>query len=890
MALPAGARLGAFEITGVLGAGGMGQVYRARDTRLNRTVAIKVLPDHLAADPIARARFVREGQALAALSHPNLVSLYDVGTEGGVSFAVMELVDGETLHAKLAAGRLPVRRVIDGAVQIARGLSAAHDKGIVHRDLKPANIIVAADGHVKVLDFGLAKADGEQGAARRSDADTALATDPGAVMGTVGYMAPEQVRGLAADARSDIFAFGAVLYEMATNTRAFDRESAAETMAAIVKEDAPPIPADLGVPPALERIIRRCLEKRPEDRFRSAADLAFQLETLSSPTGRIETAAPATAPGRRPTAQIAVMAAMFAAGALAGWLVLARVLPRAAAPAPPVTRTSLLTYSGRDFYPAVSPDQQTIAFVSGRDGTDRIWLRQLATGEEAALTEGPDSVPRFSPDGATVLFVRYETSGSSLYRVPVVGGQPRRVLDRVTEGDWAPDGRVAFIRQRPNGEWLIGVAAADGGQMRESPAPVLTALQSPRWSADGRSVAVVQSGVQASINDRLLLYDAATLTATPIAAIEQGGHISAMAWSASGDLLYAQSTDVTAYTPQSRVVMQRPSGGGRTIAWVTALVSGLDLLGDGGVVLDMTTNRQNLREAEWTASGLTAGRWLTRGTSSDRQPAYSPDGRWVVFSAVRNGNLDLWITSPQTGETRRLTDDRAQDWDPAFTPDGKHLLWSSNRSGNFEIWIAEPDGRNARQLTKDGIDAENPTATPDGEWVIFGAGSDPTQGLWKIRLDGSQATRLVTGLNAHPEVSPDGQHVLYHTVAIGSGQVHIVRTSDGRPVIPPISVASPSRLYAGLSSGRGRWRPDGRAIVYVGVESTGMSCLYEQAFRPGEDTSATRRILQRSEPMLSVESFGVSRDGKRITISFIEDQFALMRLDGIPGVAARRRK
>ena len=311
-----------------------------------------------------------------------------------------------------------------------------------------------------------------------------------------------------------------------------------------------------------------------------------------------------------------------------------------------------------------------------------------------------------------MLFVRYETPESSLYRVPVVGGQPRRVLDRVTEGDWAPDGRVAFIRQRPNSEWVLGVAAADGGQMRESPSSVLTALQSPRWSADGRSIAVVQSGVQASITDRLLLYDAATLAATPIAAIEQGGHISAMAWSAAGDLLYAQSTDVTAYTPESRVMMQRLSGGGRTVAWVPALVSGLDLIGEGGVVLDLTTNRQNLRESDWTPSGLTPGRWLTRGTSSDRQPAYSPDGKWVVFSAVRNGNLDLWITSPQTGESRRLTDDRAQDWDPAFTPDGKHLLWSSNRSGNFEMWIAEADGRNARQLTRMGSTPRIPRPRP----------------------------------------------------------------------------------------------------------------------------------------------------------------------------------
>src|SRR5262245_58853502 len=217
----------------------MGEVYRARDTRLNRFVAIKVLPPHLAADPQAQARFVREGQTLASLSHPNLVSLYDVGTDAGVAYAVMELIDGETMATKIGTGRLPVRRVIDYAVQIARGLAAAHDRNIVHRDLKPANIIVASDGHVKILDFGLAKADAAAAAEpnRVSDAETAVATDAGIVMGTVGYMAPDQVRGQSADARADIFSFGAVLYEMASGKRAFERPSGDATMSAMVIDD-----------------------------------------------------------------------------------------------------------------------------------------------------------------------------------------------------------------------------------------------------------------------------------------------------------------------------------------------------------------------------------------------------------------------------------------------------------------------------------------------------------------------------------------------------------------------------------------------------------------------------------------------------------------------------
>ena len=304
MALAAGTRLGAYEILGTLGAGGMGQVYRARDTRLNRTVAVKVLPVHLSADPAARARFVREGQALAALSHPNLVALYDVGTEGDVSYAVMELVDGETLHARMAGHPLPMRRVIDYAAQIARGLSAAHEKGIVHRDLKPTNVIVTADGRVKILDFGLAKAGTGpvSDAGVPNDAETAMATDPGTVLGTVGYMAPEQVRGQATDTRADIFSFGAVLYEMAAGRRAFARDTAAETMTAILKEDPPDIAPERGVPPALDRIIRHSLEKRREERFRSAADLAFQLETLTSPSAAVESVA-AEAPRATPLVQ-----------------------------------------------------------------------------------------------------------------------------------------------------------------------------------------------------------------------------------------------------------------------------------------------------------------------------------------------------------------------------------------------------------------------------------------------------------------------------------------------------------------------------------------------------------------------------------------------------------
>src|SRR5262245_14338639 len=280
MALSNGTRLGPYQIVAPIGAGGMGEVYRARDDRLHRDVAIKVLPEAFARDPDRRARFEREAQAIAGLSHPNILAIFDVGLDADVTYAVTELLDGETLRERLAGGPIPLRKSVEYASQIARGLSAAHDKGIVHRDLKPENVFLVADGRVKVLDFGLARADATVPAG--TSVTVAAATDPGTVLGTVGYMSPEQVRAQSVDARTDIFALGAVLYEMVTGARAFQRDTPAETMTAILREDVPDlVEARADVPPALDRIVRHCLEKNPAERFRSAGDVAFALDTIS---------------------------------------------------------------------------------------------------------------------------------------------------------------------------------------------------------------------------------------------------------------------------------------------------------------------------------------------------------------------------------------------------------------------------------------------------------------------------------------------------------------------------------------------------------------------------------------------------------------------------------
>ena len=339
MSLQPGARLGRYQIIAPLGSGGMGEVYRALDTRLEREVAIKILPESVARDPDRLARFDREAKAVAALSHPNILALHDAGTEDGTSFAVMELLEGETLRARIAQGPLTARRSIDTAVQIARGLAAAHAKGLVHRDLKPENVFLVADGQVKILDFGLAKTTSATSDADATATDAAV-TDPGTVLGTVGYMAPEQVRGQNVDARSDLFALGAVLFEMVSGQRAFKRDTSAETLTAILREDPPELPAaSLAQAPALDQIVRHCLEKTPSERFQSARDVVFALEALgrldpsSSPSGGVRAdsragatpSAPAALPSdalqkkRRTPLIAAVVAAIVVVGGLAAW-------------------------------------------------------------------------------------------------------------------------------------------------------------------------------------------------------------------------------------------------------------------------------------------------------------------------------------------------------------------------------------------------------------------------------------------------------------------------------------------------------------------------------------------------------------------------------------------
>jgi Tol biopolymer transport system component len=895
--LSAGARLGPFEVVELIGAGGMGEVYRARDPRLGRDVAIKVLPLSLSGDPDRVRRFEQEARAAGVLNHPNITAVHDIGTQDGTLYVVSELLEGETLRSRLAGGALPPRKAIDYARQIALGLAAAHEKGIVHRDLKPENLFITGDGRVKILDFGLAKLTRpEEGIGAHTNLPTVSGgTEPGVVLGTLGYMSPEQVRGKAADPRSDIFSFGAILYEMLSGRRAFHGDSAADTMSAILMKEPEDVSAtNRNVPPGVERIVRHCLEKSPEERFHSAHDLAFQLQALSDVSSPLVPAAGKSARARGvPWLALALVLSLAALAAV--------LLRRPALPEPP--RTSFLTFSGSDKDPAASPDGRLIAFVSQRDGRSRIWLKQLATGEEVGLTSGEDAAPRFSPDGSELLFARAEGAVSSLFRVALVGGEPRKMIDNALAADWSPDGsRIAFVRPSEKGQRIgsvLVVAGTDGSAERTIAETDDLPLLYPRWSPDGRTISAARLGGITSVADQIALFDVETKKSRLIAVPSGAGMVSSAAWTPSGkEIVYAQAAQLTSQVPLSRLVVQNvASGENRTVLWLPNLVWGVDLLSSGEIVFDAVTMRENLREVPLASSAGTMEEWFTRGGSVDRQPSYSPDGERIAFASTRSGNIDIWQVHRTTRAIRRLTSDPADDWDPGFTADGKNLLFSSNRGGHFEIWIADADGRRARQLTRDGVDAENPTATPDGEWIVYGSGHPQKRGIWKIRKDGSSATRLAEGTFVHAEVSPDGRHVMYHTPPDpGWSEIRVLRLADGAAVDfriraeYPGGQAPPALASTPASLARARWTPDGRAIAYVAVDEKGRSGVMVQDFVPGHDTRATRRPLAGFDGEDHAESFGISPDGSRLMLSGVEISPGLMLAQGVPGLRAERRK
>jgi eukaryotic-like serine/threonine-protein kinase len=742
MALEPGSSLGPYRIVSPLGAGGMGEVYRARDPRLERDVAIKVLPEHFLEDGDSLARFQAEAKAIASLSHPNIVAVHDIGQEGKRLYVVTELLEGETMRSRLRQGPLGVRKASEHAARVAEGLAAAHEKGLVHRDIKPENLFLLNDGRVKILDFGLARQDPLlAGAGDLSSSPTAARpTNPGAMIGTVGYLAPEQARGEVADHRADIFSLGAVLHETLTGRRAFPGTSPAELISSILRDEPPPpSDADPRIPKALDLIVQHCLEKNPDERFQSARDLAFHLDSLGGSVTQRGVIEPLQERRRwpRPTA-LALGALLLLGGAFEAGR---RVGGRGAGPAgaAPLSFVQLTDLPGEERQAQLGPSGTAFAFVGDASGNADIYLQRVGGRNPVNLTaDSPaaDTAPSFSPDGEHIAF-RSERDGEGIYVMGSTGESVKRLTDFGHDPSWSPDGKqIVFSSGSGQNPWsrdalaqLWVVPSSGLGEISQ-----LTkqgdAVQ-PRWSPHGKRIAFW--GLRNGSGQR----DIWTIAAdskdepAPVAVTNDPAMDWDPVWSPDGRSLYFASERGGSMNLW-RVAIDEASGRTRgepaPVTTPSPTSGSISLSRDGRQMMYVSSDRRSsiMRFGFDSAAGrvIEPPRPVFQASRVIYTQDISPDGRWVAFSTL-GGQEDLFVVRSDGTGYRQITDDAFHDRGPKWSPDGTRIAFYSDRSGRYETWAIRPDGSGRpEQLTR--------TTGPsrwDSEWSPDGKKLATTDGV-----------------------------------------------------------------------------------------------------------------------------------------------------------------
>jgi Tol biopolymer transport system component len=753
MPLAAGTRLGPYEVLGPIGAGGMGEVYRARDTRLDRRVAVKVLPARLSDDSDALARFQREAKAVAALSHPSILAIFDIGTSDGISYAVTELLEGETLGAHLGDGPLSVRKAVEYAIQIAHGLGVAHENGIVHRDLKPENLFLTKDGRVKILDFGLARQAPLLQAGEMSSPTLTVYTEPGTVLGTVAYMSPEQVRGLPADARSDIFAFGVVLYEMLSGRRPFSRDSAAETMHAILAADPPELlETNRNVPAAVERIVHHCLEKRPEQRFHSAFDLAFDLEALSASSGT--TAAPITRGAMRDKRVVGLIALLAAAAV--GFLI-GRTLGTTVQPTEAPTYRRLTYERGYMQNARFAPDGTTVVYSAGwRGEPTNIFTTRLDSQESRSLGLGEASLLGVS--SKSELAIGFEANGRmTLSRVPLAGGAPREVIDRVGSADWSPDGSDLAVVRRV-------------GDSSRVEFPIGTILYTSNGSIT--NVRVSPGGDWVAFIDQ----DAGALMVVDRHGVKRmlskgWGDAFGVAWHPDGREVWFTAGKIgPAEFKSLRAVTM--DGHERLISRMLGQIDLQDIGRDGRVLVqrvNISFDLDALPPGATTERDLT---WFGFSALSD----LSSDGKWVLFTEGADPGV-TYLRKTDGTPAVRLGDGHAL----ALSRDGKWalcLLTSPRRLVVIPTGVGDRRTLPGPELHR----VEEATWFPDSRRVLFTAEAAAGEGVRAYVQDigGGQRTPVgPVGIGSPVVVSPDGE-----TIAAASPKGPVLFSVNGNEARP----------------------------------------------------------------------------------------------------------
>jgi eukaryotic-like serine/threonine-protein kinase len=881
MALTSGTKLGPYEIQSPLGAGGMGEVYRALDTRLDRTVAVKILAGHLSASPELKQRMEREARAISSLNHPYICQLYDIGSQNGTDYLVMEFLQGETLAERLRRGAMPLNEVVKVGIAVAEALAVAHRQGIVHRDLKPGNVMLTQGG-AKLMDFGLAKPLGPQNtnvASGSMPSFTAVATmsgpsplspltSAGSIVGTIQYMSPEQIEGKEADARSDIFAFGDVLYEMATGKRAFSGKSQISLASSILEKEVEPIRAtNPMIPPAFEHVLTTCLQKSPEDRFLAAHDIKLELQWIAA--GRSSLSVPAiqvaSSSTRERLAWIVAVVVAMGLGALAGIFInhptqSVQAVRTVVDPPDKVTLNLTGDFGGP---PVLSPDGAALAFTAtGSDGKAAIWVRPMNTLEAHVLpgTEGA-TFPFWSPDGRALGFF----ADSKLKTVDLSGGSPATICDTQSGrgGTWGADGAILFS---PGTQKAILRVAASGGT--SVPATQLDPVQhtSHRWPfllPDGKHflyLAINHDPAQAANN--AVYY--ASLDGRENRELFRS---QSNAVYGSGFILFARSGQLMAqpFDPDSGKIYGEPQtlAGGvvdDVSTWhmdASASNNGLLVLGSGG-------------SADWQLV------WTDRngkqlGTVVDnvnnlQGVRISPQGDRVVLQ-IDNGITDLWVYDLARGIRTRLTFGPVSNALPVWSPDGKWVAYNSARNGQSELYRKAADGSGAEELMMTDQEVIAPTDwSQDGKYLIYTRGAVGNNSeIWALPLEGEHKPWLVVphlanSFSAHGRLSPDGRWLAYTSTESGTAEVYVVSFRGGQ-----------GKWQVSTNEGsKPKWRRDGKELYFANDISRVLSAVSVTETNGALQFGAAQALV--TTPATQQFIYDVAPDGKKILLNVVSQQ------------------
>ncbi|HEX6729217.1 MAG TPA: protein kinase [Pyrinomonadaceae bacterium] len=918
-----GTKIGRYEVRSQLGVGGMGEVYLARDTELDRSVALKVLPASVSADQNRMRRFVQEAKAASSLNHQNIITIYEIGQTDSTRFIATEFVDGITLRQRLKRGNLSLHEVFEIGIQIASGLSAAHDAEIVHRDIKPENIMLRnRDGFVKLLDFGLVKLTETTSSLTDTEAPTRalVNTDAGTVMGTVLYMSPEQARGKAVDARTDIWSLGVILYEMLTGSTPFSGETSADVIASIVKTEPAPItrfaPA---TPEKLSEIITKALEKDRDDRYQTVKDLLVDLRRLkkrldveaeidrsvsteagtrslhdsqaartvtqtgshtrSLDSGRSTSSAEylVSEIKRHKTGAVVGVLAIVAViiGGFFLWTKFAQISQPIAAPAMKITK---LTSGGRvntaliDGSTSISPDGKYVVFTLIEAGKVSLLVRQITTGSDVQIlppSEMRNGGTTISHDGEFVYYVGLDQDnpGGTLFQIPILGGTPRKILaDLRSPIAFSPDGKqFAFVRElfSTNAQALM-VANADGSSERTLSSRSGNdwfSISGPSWSPDGKTIACGVGTDTGGSHMTVTGFSVADGSIKPLTSQKWLGDVRRVLWLKDGSGLVVSAQDSPRQiSPTQLWFISYPEGVARRIT--------NDLNGYGAVSLGVSADGQTIVTVQskpsyqiWTMA--------LEGTASETVQIthgeidgvngmdWTADGR-IGFITQTGERPELWLTSADGSGARRLSQLEQGDGEPSFSPDGKSIFYTSMRSGTAHIWRINADGSDPKQITSGDFADFSPEVSPDGRWVLFRSLRSGKLCLWKVPIDGGEAIQVTYVTSPFAAYSPDGKFIATTEIVEGP-------TPTWRIAILPADGGKPIKLIQAPPVVNSPfydigWSGDGRSLLLKTTQSGGENILLQPI-----DGGNAQPVTKFTSGLIS--AFAVSRDGRRLAIS-----------------------